>query len=212
MDKSPSLASSQETGSSAPNRANEAVTLAGRLVAGIPALRRNPRAWVLFRVLMGIGGAALVVLPIGLANNYYYAVVGMVMFVAAILLPPAQMPVSVEEKARELSALAVLDGGRLVSGGSVSADVNLYVSAERILALDASFRTLLVVPVNELSFVHAEETGERWLLSVLWRDRAAQFTYSGMFAEQLAHKAEALLRTVMTQDLAQTQKSHAASA
>jgi len=212
MDKSPSLASSEESGSGARGVAMETIAAAVRLVARIPKLRRNARAWALFRVVLGLAGAALVVLPIGLANNYYYAVFGMILFVAAILLPPAQMPVSVEEKARELGALAVLDGGRLIHGGSGSAAVNLYVNAERILALDARFRTLLVVPVNELSFVHTEQTDERWILSVLWTDSSAQFAYSGMSAEHLAHTAETALQSFMAQDLRNTQKSRAASA
>src|ERR1700682_2663670 len=51
------------------------------LIPRLLRLRRNPRSWRLLCVLMGIVGAALVILPLGLGNNYVYALVGMVMFI-----------------------------------------------------------------------------------------------------------------------------------
>jgi len=69
---------------------NTAVGVLFALVLVIPRLlhlRRNPRSWRLFCILLGIAGAALVILPLGLGNNYAYALIGMVMFIAAILLP-----------------------------------------------------------------------------------------------------------------------------
>jgi len=48
--------------------------------------------------------AALVILPLGLGNNYAYALIGMVMFIAAILLPPAKPVISADDKARELES------------------------------------------------------------------------------------------------------------
>ena len=72
---------------------NAAVGILFALVLLIPRLlhlRRNPRSWRLFCILLGIAGAALVILPLGLGNNYAYALIGMVMFIAAILLPPAK--------------------------------------------------------------------------------------------------------------------------
>src|SRR6267143_3383617 len=71
---------------------NGAVGILFALVLLIPRLlhlRRNPRSWRLFCIVLGIAGAALVILPLGLGNSYVYALVGMVMFLAAILLPPA---------------------------------------------------------------------------------------------------------------------------
>src|SRR3977135_3695960 len=63
------------------------------LVLLIPKIlhpRRNPRSWLLFRIFLGVAGAALVVLPIGLGTSFVPAIVGLVMFVSAILLPPAK--------------------------------------------------------------------------------------------------------------------------
>src|SRR5437899_375524 len=94
---------------------NAAVGILFALVLLIPRilhLRRNPRSWRLFCILLGIAGAALVILPLGLGNNYAYALIGMVLFITAILLPPAKPVFNADEKARELGALVVVNGGQ----------------------------------------------------------------------------------------------------
>jgi hypothetical protein len=175
-------------------------------------LRRNPKSWMLFRLLLAAAGAALVIFPLGLQNNYLYALGGLAMFIAAILLPPAKPNLSVDDKARELGALVVVNGGRFLSAGASSNAVQLFVGAERITALDAHFQPLLVVPVKEISFVHAEASDGRWLLSMTWADHAAQFIYRGIFAEHLARVAETTLRSVMRPALPVIPQRRAASA
>jgi len=53
-------------------------------------LRRNENSWMLFRIVLGIIGAALVVVPLSLWNSYLLSVFGMLLFTAAILMPGAQ--------------------------------------------------------------------------------------------------------------------------
>jgi hypothetical protein len=212
MNKSPSLAPSQESGSGVRHAVAETLAAAARVVPNVSRLRRNAKAWALFRVFLGIAGASLVVLPVGLANNYYYAVAGLVMFIASILLPPPKPPLSVEEKARDLGALGVVDGGQFVSAASSRTPVHLFVCAQRVLAVDAHLQTLLDVPVSELHLAHAEETNGGWLLSIAWADRVAQFVYRGMSAEHRAHMAETAVRTVMLPALPEVSKSRAANA
>ena len=182
------------------------------LVPKLLHLRRNAHSWMLFRILLGVAGAALVVLPLGLRNGYLYALFGLAMFIAAILLPPAKPAYSVDDKARELGALVVVNGGRFLSADGASTAVQLFVGAERITALDAHFQPLLVVPVNEMNSVRAEESDGRWLLNINWADRAAQFTYSGIFAGHLARVAETTLRSVMNPSLPVIPERRAASA
>jgi len=212
MNKSPSLAPSQESGGGLRHAVVGTLAALSRLVPNVLHLRRNPKSWVLFRFLLGISGAALVVFPLGLANNYYYPVAGLVMFVAAILLPPAMPTVSLEERARELGALVVVDGGRLVSVGSPSTAVHLFVGTEWIHALDGRFQPVLAVPVNELQSVLAEEHAGHWILRVSLTDRVVQFAYRGMFGEHRAHTAETALRSVMASALPEIPKRRAASA
>ena len=60
------------------------------LIPKVLNLRRNEHSWVIFRTVMGFFGAALVVLPIGFYSSYFLAVVGLAIFIAAILLPPVK--------------------------------------------------------------------------------------------------------------------------
>jgi hypothetical protein len=167
---------------------------------------------MLFRILLGAAGAALVVLPLGLKNSYLYALVGLVMFVAAILLPRAKPTFSVDDKARELGALVVVNGGRIFSANASSTAVQLFVGTEQITALDETLQPLLVVPVNEIHSVSAEESDGRWLLSMTWAGHAAQFTYHGIFAEHLARVAETTIHGVMRPALPVLPQRRAASA
>src|SRR5256885_7193217 len=75
------------------------------LIPKIVHMRSNPRSWMLFRIFLGVAGAALVVLPLGLGASFVPAIVGLAMFVTAILLPPAKLGTDTDDKARELAAL-----------------------------------------------------------------------------------------------------------
>jgi len=194
---------------------NAAVAILFALVLLIPRLlhvRRNARSWRLFCILLGITGAALVILPLGLGNNYAYALVGMVMFIAAILLPPARPVLSADDKARELGALVVVNGGQYESRNSAAPSVRLFVGAESISVLDSLFRPLLVIPVAEITSARAEESGKHWLVRVVWPDHTAEFSYRGVFAEHLARVAESTLRSVMRPSLPVIPQARAAGA
>jgi hypothetical protein len=166
------------------------------LIPKLTQLRYNKHSWTFFRVVIGLAGASLVVLPIGLGNNYFLALLGMAMFVAAILLPPAKPVVSADAKARELGALVVVNGGQYQQGNTAAA-VQLFVGAERVFVLDAQFQPLLVFSVNEITSARVEESPGTFRLTVVWAEHAAEFCYYGIFAEHLARVAETTLRGVM---------------
>lgn len=194
---------------------NAAVGILFALVLLIPRvlrLRRNPRSWRLFCILMGIAGAALVILPLGLGNNYAYALVGMVMFISAILLPPAKPIFNVDDKARELRALVVVNGGQYRSANSRASPVQLFVGATSISVLDSRFQPLLMIPVAEITSVSAEASGARWLVRVAWPDNTAEFSYRGIFAEHLARVAESTVQSVMRPSLPVIPQARAAGA
>ena len=56
------------------------------IIPQILHVRRNPRSWMLFRIFWGVAGAALVVLPLGLGTSFVPGIVGLAMFISAILL------------------------------------------------------------------------------------------------------------------------------
>lgn len=182
------------------------------LVPKILHLRRNPRSWILFRVFLGIVGAALVVLPLGWNNSYLLSLVGLILFTGSVLLPPAKPAIGIDDKARELRALVVINGGSYAPIGAGPSAVRLLVGAESIYALDARFEPLLVIPVNEITLARAEQSGARWVLRIVWSSHTSQFCYHGVFAEHLARVAESTLQRVMRSAVPVIQQSHAAGA
>lgn len=175
-------------------------------------LRRNPRAWLLFRIVLGFAGAALVVLPLSLWNNWLASIAGLALFLLAALMPGAKPDTSADEKARELGAFVVVNGGRYFPGNAPPAVAQLFVGAEHVWALDSHFQPLVVIPVAEITSARAEELDDRWLVRIRWADHHAEFVYRGIFAEHLARVAESTLRSVMRPSLPVLPQRRAASA
>lgn len=182
------------------------------LVPKFLRVRRNAHSWMLFRIFLGVAGAALVLVPLGSWSNYVLAIVGLTLFVSAILLPPAKPQTSADDKARELCALIVVNGGRYPPANVSPAAVQLFVGAERISVLDSHFQPLLEIPVNEITAARAQETEKGWLLQVTWADHIAEFSYRGVFAEHLARVAETTLHSVMHPSLPVIPQRRAAGA
>ena len=217
MSTAPATAASANEGTAA--RARN--LLIGAIFAGvllIPKLlriRRNPQSWAAFRVLLGFAGAALVILPLSLWNSWLAAIAGLAMFLAAILLPPAESQLVADEKARELGALVIVNGGKYQTSGNVApAPVQLFVGAENIWALDAHLEPLLVIPSAEITSANPIQSQKKnhWILQVRWSDQSADFSYQGVFAEHLARVAQSTLGSVMPAPLPILPRSRAASA
>jgi len=51
------------------------------------SLRRQPRAWNTLRAVVALLGAGLIVVPLGISANWFAAVIGLLLFVAALLTP-----------------------------------------------------------------------------------------------------------------------------
>jgi hypothetical protein len=156
---------------------------------------RNEKSWALFRVALGIFGAALVVLPLGLWNGWLTAIFGLLLFVASILLPPAETESATDRKALELGAQTVVSGGeyQLVEGPSVPAQ--LFLSPEHVYALDRNFNSLVVIPTLEIKSINVEPSGDNCLLQIRWTGNLAEFSYTGFFAERFARLAEDSIRS-----------------
>lgn len=169
------------------------------LVLVIPKIlhaRRNPRSWMLFRVFLAIGGAALVVVPLGAWSSYAPAVIGLTMFISAILLPSAKPETIADDKASKLGALVVVNGGRLKIEEASSFDAQLFVGADQISVRDSRLQSFLEIPVAEITSAQAEESHTRWFLRINWSNKTAVFAYKGVFAEHLARVAETTIHSV----------------
>lgn len=167
------------------------------LVPKILHARRNPRSWMLLRIFLGVAGAALVILPLGAWSSYAPAIAGLTMFVSAILLPPAKPVTNADDKARELGALVVVNGGRFKLGDAASFAAQLFVGAEQISVRDSRRQSFLEIPVGEITSALTKESHGRWFLCVNWGDKTAAFAYDGVFAEHLACVAETTIHSVM---------------
>jgi hypothetical protein len=175
-------------------------------------LRRNPRSWQLFRIALGLAGAALVILPLSLWYSWTTGIVGTAMFTAAILLPRANAETPANRKARELGAPLVLNGGKYQPGNAPAAAVRIFASAENIWALDSHLLPLLVIPASQISSLRAEESAGRWNLQIRWLDHTAEFSYRGIFAELLSRRAETSLRAALPEAPPAAPKRRAAGA
>jgi hypothetical protein len=153
-------------------------------------LHRNESSWTLFRIALGCAGAALVVLPLGLWNGWMTAIFGLVLFVVAVLLPPAETESSTDRKARELGAHTVVSGGEYQPGNAPATSARLFISPEHIWALDAHFHPLVVIPTTEITRLWLEPSGHGWSLLARWGEHKAEFSYQGIFAERFARLAE----------------------
>jgi hypothetical protein len=167
------------------------------LIPRILHVRRDERSWLAFRVLMGLTGAGLVILPLAFWNSWLAGIAGLVLFLAAVLAPPAEPQDEVDDKARELGALLVVNGGKCCPGTGPASPVQLFVGSDTIWAMNSHLHALLTIPTAQILSVLAEETGSGWTLRLRWTDHSAEFSYSGIFAEHLARVAETSIRGVM---------------
>lgn len=182
------------------------------LIPKIVHLRRNEGSWFAFRIALGIVGASFVLLPLALWESYLLSVVGLAMFIGAILLPSARPDTTADEKARELGALVVVNGGEYQPGNAPASSSMLYVGVENIWALDEHFQPLLVIPVRELTLATAEFAAGAWYLRLRWADHGAELSYRGIFAEHLVRVAESTVHSVMRPALPVIPQRRAASA
>ena len=180
-------------------------------------LRRDRRSWFAFRVLLGIAGASLVVLPLSLWNSWHAAIAGLAMFLASILLPGAKPDTTLADTAARLGALVIVNGGGYQLGNEQLEDaphspVQLFVCSERIWALDSHLHPVLLIPISQISSATAAESAGDWILRIRWADRTADFHYHGIFAEHLARVAESTLRSVIHPPLPVIPQKRAATA
>ncbi len=182
------------------------------IVPKLLRIRRDERSWTAFRILLGIAGAALVILPLAFWNSWLAAIAGLALFLTAALLPPAKPDSQVDEKAKELGVLVVVNGGRFQPGTGPASSVQLFVGSNNIWALNSHLHPLLRIPVSEISSVRAEETAAGWVLRIRWTDRIGEFSYHGIFAEHLARVAESTIHSVKPSALPILPRRRAASA
>src|SRR5277367_6171362 len=101
MSTAPATATSQHEGTAARlrNLLIGAMFAAVLLIPRLLRIRRNAESWMAFRILLGFAGAGLVVVPLSLWSSRLAARPGVGLFLAAILLQPAEPQIVLDEKA-----------------------------------------------------------------------------------------------------------------
>ena len=174
-------------------------------------LRRQPQVWNALRTAVALLGAALVVVPMAFASSWVAAMIGLALFLLALLAAPAKPKKSVDERARELGALVVVNGGRFHPPAAEPVPTRLFVARERLYALDRELQPLLEIAFATVSSVRAQPAAEGWKLRVEWDHSTAEFFYEGFFAEHLARVAESTLLSQLRRELPVLKRGASAS-
>jgi hypothetical protein len=177
----------------------------------ILALRATPRVWQAFRIFLGIAGAGLIVLPLGIWNAWLFAPVGLVLFLLAVLLPPVSGSPHFSGVVKQLRAYASLDGGKFPSTGEAS-EIHLLLAKDRIWALNDKLQPMLVIPTAEFDGLRLTQEDGSWLMELGWGQNRAVLSFDGLFAERRARIAVSALQRIVHAPVATTEKPKARAA
>lgn len=184
------------------------------LIPRLRRLRRNVLVWTVVRVVAaGVAAWLLAEFARGGAGTDALAG-GIILAIFAALFGARPEKKTLDALSRELHALVMLNGGVFENAGAGGAGerVNLFVLADRVLALTPDERQLADVPlaaIRSASAHPAPSTGKRnrsedWELDLSWELSGVQsacFRFRGAFAEHLARVAERTLTSMWKRGL-----------
>jgi hypothetical protein len=164
-------------------------------------LRRHRRGWNFGRLITGLAGIA--VLARGAASGHHLAllVTGAVLLLLALALAPKRADFSIDERARQLGALIVVDGGRYVDGAGKLRPAKLFIGPDRLWVLNPALQVLLELPLIQIRALTVEPADAVWRFRLDCNHAATEFLYEGSFAEHLARVADETLRSQLYREL-----------
>jgi hypothetical protein len=189
------------------------------LIPRVRRLRRRTRVWTLIRVLAAVVSVWLVWRFVrGAAGipSFLFAI-GLALFSLLVKARPERK--SVDDVAREINALVVLNGGSWVNPEqpkSVPA-TNIFVVPERLLVFTSSLQQVAEIPLSAVRQVCAQAlpsaaaprngdaAAQVWEMQIVWHSthetHRATFHFEGFFAEHLARVAEQTITSVWKKQL-----------
>ncbi len=162
------------------------------------SLRKRPGLWNLLRFGVAVLGVFVFAMQGGSAGFYLF---GLLLILLALAVRPTRQERSVDEQARELGALVVLNGGRFLLTNGKTRQARLFIAPERFHVLDLEHRPLLEILWTAVSSVRTEEARGGWQLLVEFQETTIVFHYDGFFAGHLAQIAETTLRNRLRKEL-----------
>ncbi|HXJ95577.1 MAG TPA: hypothetical protein VMT20_22265 [Terriglobia bacterium] len=171
----------------------------------VRALAFVAAAWLVWRFVHETTGVPSLLCAIGLA-----------LFGLLVKARPERK--SIDDVARTLNALVVLNGGSWINERDSKAvpDTSIFVVSDRLVVLTAKFLEIAEIPLAGVREVHihavsrsprtnGHAAAEAWQMEINWASangaRSAAFRFDGFFAEHLARVAEQTVTSVWKKQL-----------
>jgi hypothetical protein len=164
-------------------------------------LRRHRRAWNSGRLITGLAGIAAVARGAAAGHHLALLVTGAVLLLLALALAPKRGDFSIDERARQLGALIVVDGGRYLDGTGTLRPAKLFIGSDRLWVLNPALQVLLELPLIQVRALTVEPADAVWRLRLDCNLSVTEFLYEGSFAEHLARVADETLRSQLHREL-----------
>jgi len=163
------------------------------------------------RLIVGAAGAALIWRFARLGGGPASLVMGLALVIFGIVVRARPEKKTVDDAARELAALVVVNGGDFSGAGNTHRGVSIAVGTERLFVLTRAQERLAEIPLDatrQISTGPAGANGHRssavWELRIDWESEGretARFRFQGAFAEHLARVAGQTITSVWKKTL-----------
>ncbi len=182
------------------------------IVPRLRRLRRRPRVWTAIRAALAGAGAWLVWRFAAGDPGAARLALGIAVLLFALLVRAKPPRKTVDDLARVVGALTVLNGGTFDDGaGKRSRSATVLAAADRLYVLDAREEIVGDIPTAEVRRLSASPAspdaaeGGPWDVEVVWYagagERTARFHFEGYFAAHLARVMETTLRNLTRKEL-----------
>jgi hypothetical protein len=188
------------------------------VIPRVRRLRRRVRVWTLIRVFAAVAGAWLV-------WQFVRGTAGIPSLLFAITLAgfallrarPEQK--SIDDVAREINALVVLNGGSWINEAHSKPvpKTSIFVVPDRLAVFTTSLQQVAQIPLAGVRQVgthavlpasptmYGDPVAQAWEMEIFWTSRikthSATFRFEGFFAEHLARVAEQTITSVWKKQL-----------
>jgi hypothetical protein len=178
------------------------------LIPRVRRLRRQVQVWTAVRVMAGLTGLGLVWFYFS-GRGAGFLVCAALLILFALLIRATPVVKSLDDRARELGALSILNGGIMISSpGETPVKATIFAGTERLTVEDDRGRLFAEIPLAKIQrcAARALEPGEGkpWEFEIVWSSpnlQTTRFHFSGFFAEHLARVAEATIENLRREEL-----------
>jgi hypothetical protein len=177
------------------------------IIPRIRRLRRRVWAWTCIRLAMAACGGWLIWRYTHAAKSTPNLLLGLALVLFAAVVRSSPVTKSVDDLARELNALVVLNGGAFstASGALQIQPTQIFVHPEQLIVVGAREHCLAEIPLSSVRNISvrpvaldSSNSNSPWEVGIDWvadESRTAIFRYTGAFAEHLARVTESTVRS-----------------